>query len=137
LPLITVTEAIREDEPCWSLREFNMPRQGVYYRFQEVRVIRDGNVAVWFTQLGPASAFKANTVNFILGNVFPGGRFEAYHTVGQAREWADIEREKGTPDVALDDEIDWAQAWADEQDRLRMEARKQSIFGPDFRKMRY
>ena len=135
--LETATLTITEDEPCWLLREYDEPVMGVSHRFQEVRVIRDGKVAVWLDELGLSSQFAADPFVIPCGQLFPDHRIEVYHNVGQARDMADRQRSKPLPDSVLADEPNWAQMFADDVDRQRMEARKQSIFGPQFRKMRY
>ncbi len=82
---IPLTETISEDEPSWSLGEFNLPTPDsrALHRYQIIVVRRDGQPSKGQRDLGLATNFKK-------------GEFRVqsfwYETVGQAQEIADYLR---------------------------------------------
>jgi len=83
--MLSVTTAINEDEPVWSLAERNLPSPNgkELRRYQIIIVRRDDRPSEWREDLGAASDFKK-------------GEFRVqsywYESVGQAREIADYLR---------------------------------------------
>lgn len=144
MPLLeTATLAISPDEHAWSLRELNLPAPDFKgkRRFQIIEVVRGDRLVKWQHDMGPAKSFKANQFNLVGGFVDEQGRGHCFHSVAELREMADELRErKELPDVVDSEPVTaekWLQAYEDEKDRKRLEAKKQSLFGPKFQKMRY
>jgi len=75
--------AVRDDEPAWSLRERVQAAGAGYKRFQVITVVRNDDLAEWWTELGPAEKFTAPEVEIpsLLA-----------HTVAELREIADQHR---------------------------------------------
>lgn len=107
-------------------------------RFQMIEVIRNDRRAQWVYDLGPAESFHAHGFHIPSGEIYSDGRIDAWHTVAELREIADEWRESKKDDM-FDPapSMDWTQAYQDEMDRQKREARKISIFGHGFSKMRY
>lgn len=139
MPLDVVTLDISPDELALGLIEDDRTPPGKgKRRFQVITVVRNDRPANWVYDLGPAENFHAHPFQIPSGEVWPDGRIEAWHTVAELREYADTLRESKKDDM-FDPapSMDWTQAYQDEADRRKREARKVSIFGPHFSKMRY
>lgn len=83
-----VTKAVRDDEPCFFLGEFNLPsRSGKSrVRYQLLRVVRSDHLETAYVYLGPARKFAADQFQIVGGLVNEDGRGQAFHTVAELQD---------------------------------------------------
>ena len=88
--LDVVTKAVRDDEPCFFLGEFNLPSKSgrTKSRYQLLRVVRNDHLETAYVYYGPAKSFRANQFQIVGGLVDENGRGQAFHTVGELQDIA-------------------------------------------------
>ena len=117
--------AVRDDEPAWSLRERNQAAGVGYKRFQVITVVRNDDLAEWWTELGPAENFSAPEVEIPSLLV---------HTVAELREIADQHRwrdnywEKFTAEQVAESTL--IPDFINQVEEHWKVIRNQSVFGP-------
>ena len=74
MPLIQVANTIQGNEKAWGLYEIHEMAPGYrgFHRYQIIEVLRDGNVAQFRKDMGPASNYKGvNGINIPSWNFLP------------------------------------------------------------------
>lgn len=132
--LITATNAVGSDEPCWSLTELNEPTpdsRGVH-RIQTIKVMRGAPPPIEFRRdLGPADQFKGSEVAFIGGGYEPDtGRYWVEETVGRMVEMAERWRAGYHQEPPVPKPNDLIGMYHDQPDKRRRAAKALSSFGP-------
>ena len=117
MSITPVTFWVSDNEPCISLSEQNMntnaPGGGIR-RMQTIKVIRNDEAHEYRTDLGPASAFKAEEFGFVGAVPLGNGRWDVLETVGRLKGAANdyraaydapTERNAGHDDLKKDFEV--------------------------------
>ena len=134
------TNAVRMDEPAFSLKELNLPapdaRSG--HRYQIIRVLRDGPSLVEFRRdLGVAKKFQGAEIVFIGGGVDPEtGRYWSEETVGSLYDMAERWRAGYHEAPEMPVASDLIGLYYDQPDKDKRAAKALSQFGPAARKQR-
>lgn len=132
--LIVATNAVRMDEPAWSLSELNLPTpdsRGVH-RYQIIKVLRGEPPPVEFRRdLGNAKKFKGREIVFIGGGVDPEtGRYWSEETVGSLYDMAERWRAGYHEQPEMPRPADLIGMYHDQPDKRRRAAKALSSFGP-------
>ena len=114
MSLLPATLEVSYDEPAFNLAELIQPVPvGEPRRFQIILVLRNGALAEYRTDLGPASEFITPEFRIIGGVVDEvTGRGEILHTVGELKDMADDMHINAAPIVQTRD------VWGDYYDYL-------------------
>ena len=114
MSLLPATLEISYDEPAFNLAELVQPTPvGEPRRFQIILVLRNGALAEYRTDLGPASEFTTPEFRIIGGVVDEvTGRGEILHTVGELKDMADDMHMHAAPIVRT------RNIWGDYYDQL-------------------
>lgn len=130
-----VAPVVREDEPCYSLREWveQSPGYRGFHRYRIIKVIRNDRIAAYREDLGPANAFK--TYEFVIpGGVMDErtGRIEILHTVAELRHLADQIKDPDFPQPEVEFG-DIRKRYVDSVDLKLTRASKRRHFAADLR----
>lgn len=126
--LDAVTRAVRDDEACFFLGEFNLlSRSGKSRsRYQLLRVVRVDRLVTAYVYLGPAKKYAADQFQMLGGVVNEQGRGQAVHTVGELQDGAD--RIRNDPPRRELQGSDLPKAWRNHVEERGRRARHQSTF---------